>query len=69
MSLLTSEATMFETEVGDEIAVTGIGDPAEYMPTPALVIAAILRVYATPGFRPITVQLKTAPEIAHAELV
>ena len=44
MSLLTSEATMFETEVGDEIAVTGVGDPAEYMPTPALVIAAILRV-------------------------
>jgi hypothetical protein len=29
MSLLTIEATMFDTEVGDEIAVTGIGDPAE----------------------------------------
>jgi hypothetical protein len=29
MSLLCMVATMFETEVGDEIAVTGIGDPAE----------------------------------------
>jgi hypothetical protein len=35
---------MFETDVGDEIAVIGIGDPAENIPTPALVIAATLSV-------------------------
>jgi hypothetical protein len=60
---------MFETEVGDEIAVTGIGVPAEYIPTPALVMAAIFSVYATPGFRPITVQLNGVPVITQAELV
>jgi hypothetical protein len=29
MSLLLMVATMFDTDVGDEIAVTGIGEPAE----------------------------------------
>jgi hypothetical protein len=29
MSLLCIVATKFDTDVGDEIAVTGIGEPAE----------------------------------------
>jgi hypothetical protein len=29
MSLLCIVATKFDTDVGEEIAVTGIGDPAE----------------------------------------
>jgi hypothetical protein len=40
-------------------------DADEYVPVPAELMAATLKVYAVPEVRPVAVQLKSTPRFVH----